>query len=137
VYFNAAVLHHLGSMDQGLYLWLEQFRIFDERVSMHLLLGANLLVYARHGGVAARVSAPQGVELITRDVLGRGKNLTLGAFIYPKINQRSYYNIWLRWGSQDMFGEVNYIEWQEPHGGGASKSRALGLSFGAAVLRFL
>jgi hypothetical protein len=137
VYFNAAVLHRLGSMDQGLYVWLEQFRIFDERVSMNLLLGANLLVYARHDSYTVRVSAPQGVELITRDVLGRGKNLTLGAFIYPKINDRSYYNMWLRWGSQEMFGEVNYIEWQEPHADGASRSRALGLSFGAAVLRFL
>jgi hypothetical protein len=104
---------------------------------MNLLLGANLLVYARHDSYTARVSAPQGLELITRDVLGRGKNVTLGAFIYPKINERSYYNMWLRWGSQEIFGEVNYIEWQEPHADGATRSRALGLSFGAAVLRFL
>jgi len=39
-------------------------------------------------------------------------------------------------GLADMFGEVNYIEWQEPHDDGASKSRALGISFGTAALRF-
>jgi hypothetical protein len=102
-----------------------------------LLLGANVLLYARDEHVAGRVSAPQGFELVFRDFLARNRNLTAGAFLYPNISGRSYYNLWLRWGSADFFGEVNFIDWHEPHRTAPSTSRSLGLTFGTTVARFL
>lgn len=137
VYFNATAAHRYGSMDQGLYLSLEQFRVLDDRLSMNLLLGVNVLVHPRHAHFVGRLSAPQGFELVLRDFLARGKNLTAGAFLYPPIADRSYYNLWLRWGSRALFGEINFIQWQEPFDGGASKSLALGISVGVPVAGFL
>jgi hypothetical protein len=137
VYFNASVLHAYGSIDQGLYLWIEQNRLLDERVSMHLLLGANLLVYHRVNKFKARVNAPQGLEFIYRDFLARGKNLTVGAFLYPDIGGSSYYNGWLRWGSARFFGEVNFLYWREPYKTGPTESTSLGLTFGMPLVRFL
>lgn len=137
VYFNATAVHRYGSMDQGLYLSLEQFRVLDDRLSLNLLLGVNVLVHPHHGHFDGRLSAPQGFELVLRDFLTRGQNLTAGAFLYPPIADRSYYNLWLRWGSRALFGEINFIEWQEPFDGGAITSRALGLSVGVPVAGFL
>jgi hypothetical protein len=137
VYFNATAIDRHGYVDQGLYVWFEQLRMLDERMSLNFLLGANVLLYQRDDRIAGRVSAPQGVELVFRDLLARNRNLTTGAFIYPRIFGRSYYNAWLRWGSPQLFGEVNFIDWHEPHSGTASESRSLGLSFGTTVLTFL
>lgn len=137
VYFAAAALHEVGYADQGLYLWLEQFRIFDERISMNLLLGGNLLVYHRVNRFVARINAPQGVEFIFRDFLGVNKNLTLGAFLYPDINGSAYYNGWMRWGSPRFFGEVNFLDWREPHSTGETKSQSVGVTFGMPLFRFL
>ena len=137
VYFNAAALHRRGFMDQGVYLWLEQLRALDDRFSLNLLLGANVLAYSHSGTLTARLSAPQGFELVMRDFLAVNRNLTAGAFLYPKIADRSYYNIWLRWGSQAFFGEVNYIAWKEPHGGTYTETHSIGLTFGIPVWRYL
>jgi hypothetical protein len=137
VYFNATAMHaRWGSIDQGLYVWLEQARFVDDRVSLNLLLGANVLVYSHDDHAVGRLSVPQGFEFIVRDLFARNRNLTAGAFVYPKISGRAYYNFWLRWGSPQVFGELNYIEWQEPHGDERTHSRALGVSFGAPILRF-
>lgn len=137
VYFNATAVDRHGYADQGLYLWFEQLRVFDERLSLNLLLGANVLLYSRDEHVVGRLSAPQGFELVFRDFLGRNRNLTSGAFVYPRIFGRSYYNVWLRWGSPELFGEINFIDWHEPHPGAASESRSLGLTFGTTILRVL
>ncbi len=137
VYFNATALDRFGYIDQGLYLWLEQFRLLDRRLSLNLLLGGNLLLYRRQGVVAGRLSAPQGLELVFHDFLARNRNLTSGAFVYPKIFGRSYYDLWLRWGSPRLFAEVNFIDWREPHGDTPSHGRSLGLSLGGALLTFL
>jgi hypothetical protein len=137
VYFNATAMHsRWGSIDQGLYVWLEQAKLVDDRVSINLLLGANVLIYSHDDHAVARVSAPQGFEFIVRDLFARNRSLTLGAFLYPKISGREYYNVWLRWGSPQLFGELNYIEWQEPHGEQRTSSRALGVSFGTPLFRF-
>lgn len=137
VYFSAIAAHRRGFADQGLYIWLEQTRFFDDRISVNLLLGANLLVFHRVHKFVARVSAPQGAEVIFRDFGGVGRSLTAGGFLYPQIAGRSYYNGWLRWGSFKFFGEVNYLEWTEPHRTGPTRVRTLGVSFGMPLLRFL
>jgi hypothetical protein len=137
VYFNASVPDAHGSIDQGLYVWFEQARFVDERVSLILLLGGNLLIYPHDNRTQVRVSVPQGFELIFRDFLAKNRNLTGGAFLYPQFEGRAYYNVWLRWGSPQLFGELNYIEWKEPHGRRSTRSRAAGVSFGTPLLRFL
>jgi hypothetical protein len=137
VYFNAITPDVRGSIDQGLYLWLEQARFLDERMSFNLLLGGNVLVYRHAGKTRGRLSAPQGFELVARDVLTRNVNLIAGAFLYPELEGRSYYNLWLRLGTRQFFGEINYIEWQEPHDDSITRSRVIGVSFGTPVLRFL
>lgn len=137
VYFNATALHRRGFADNGLYLWLEQARFIDQRMSFNLLLGANLLVYRRDDQPTVRLSVPQGFELIWRDLFGRGRNATFGAFLYPKLVDRSYYNLWLRWGTAALFAEINFIAWEEPGGKRGAKSQSLGLTFGTPILRFL
>ena len=137
VYFSAVAAHQRGYIGQGLYLWLEQFRAFDERLSMNLLLGANLLIYRRKQSAVTRISAPQGVEFILRDVAGINHNLTVGAFLYPAIAGSAYYDGWIRWGSARYFGELNFLYWREPHSSGSTRSQTLGLSFGMPLLRFL
>jgi hypothetical protein len=137
VYFNATALHRRGFADNGLYLWLEQGRFIDQRMSFNLLLGANLLVFSRAEVPRVRVSAPQGFELIARDIFGRGRNATFGAFLYPKLFDRSYYNLWLRWGTAALFAEINFIAWEEPGGKTGVSSQSLGLTFGTPILRFL
>jgi len=137
VYFSAVAAHRRGYIGQGLYLWFEQFRAFDDRLSMNVLLGANLLIYRRGNGSVARVNAPQGVEFIMRDFAAVNRNLTVGAFLYPDIGGSGYYDGWVRWGSPRFFGELNFLYWREPHSTGSTRSQTLGLSFGMPLLRFL
>lgn len=137
VYFNATALHRRGYADNGLYLWLEQARMVDDRLSFNLLLGANMLVYSHDDEVRWRVTAPQGFELVYRDVFGRNYSAMLGAFLYPDLFDRSYYNVWLRWGSPQLFGELNYIHWKQPHSDGVTSSTSIGVSFGMPLAKFL
>jgi len=137
VYFNATALHRRGYADNGLYLWLEQARMVDERLSFNLLLGANALVYSHRDRVEWRLTAPQGFELVYRDLFMRNRSGMLGAFLYPDLFDRSYYNVWLRWGSPELFGELNYIHWKQPHGSGVTSSTSFGISFGMPIARFL
>lgn len=137
VYFNATLINRHGYSDQGLYIWFEQARMFDQRLALNFLLGANVLIYERDNAAFARFSVPQGFELVFRDFLRRSYNLTGGAFIYPKIFGRSYYNLWLRWGTPALFGEINYIDWHEPPNDAPSQSRSLGFTFGTTLLKFL
>ncbi|HMI94557.1 MAG TPA: hypothetical protein VK509_24455, partial [Polyangiales bacterium] len=136
VYFNASALHRRGFADNGFYLWLEQARFVDQRMSFNLLLGANVLAYSRGQRPIVRLSAPQGFELVVRDLFGRGRSMTFGAFLYPKLFERSYYNLWLRWGSAALFAEINFIAWEEPGGRSGVRSQSLGLTFGTPILRF-
>jgi hypothetical protein len=94
-------------------------------------------VYSHDEKFTARLSAPQGFELVFRDFFATSRNLTFGAFLYPKIAGRTYYNTWIRWGSGAFFGEVNYIGWKEPHDNGYTETHSLGLSFGIPVWRYL
>jgi hypothetical protein len=137
VYFNATALHRRGYADNGLYLWIEQARVMDDRLSFNLLLGANALVYSHRDKVEWRMTAPQGFELVYRDLFMRNRSGMLGAFLYPDLFDRSYYNVWLRWGSPQLFGELNYIHWKQPHSTGVTSSTSVGISFGMPIARFL
>jgi hypothetical protein len=143
VFFNATTFNRYGFSDSGLYLWTEQTRFFDDRVSFNILLGANFLLYHRVNKFVWRVNAPQGLELIFRDFLSRNRNVTVGGFLYPDISGSAYYNAWLRWGSPRFFGEVNYLYWREPFTSGASKTltstktQTFGVTFGMPLFRYL
>lgn len=136
VYFNATAVHRRGYADNGLYLWLEQARMVDDRLSFNLLLGANMLVYSHRDRLEWRMTAPQGFELVYRDLFMRNRSAMLGAFLYPDLFDRSYYNVWLRWGSPQLFGELNYIHWKQPHSDGVTSSTSVGISFGMPLARF-
>jgi len=137
VYFNATAIHRRGYADNGLYLWIEQARMVDDRLSLNLLLGANMLAYSHHDHVRWRLTAPQGFELVFRDLFAPNRSGMFGAFLYPDLFDRSYYNLWLRWGSPQLFGELNYIHWKQPHAGGVTSSTSVGISFGMPIARFL
>ncbi len=137
VYFSALAGQQRGYVGQGLYLWIEQFRAFDDRLSLNLLLGANMLLYRRGARAVTRVAAPQGVELILRGLAGANHNLTVGGFVYPDLGGSVYYDGWLRWGSTRLFGELNFLYWREPHSTGSTQSQTLGLSLGMPLVRFL
>lgn len=134
--FAALPIRPSPEIDWGGYLVMEQFRGVDERISLNLLLGAHLLSYVSSTGERTNsVSGPQGIELIFRDLFCKNMNFMFGGFFYPKINERSYLNAWVRYGTNSIFAELNFIEWQEPNPYFYSKS--FGLSIGFPLFRAL
>jgi hypothetical protein len=139
VVFDATTLDAHLTTDLGLYLNTEYARVLDRRIVVNLLLGVHAIGFVSHGSYRVILGAPQGLEAHIVDFLGKGRNLSSGLFFYPKINGKSYTNVWLRWGSARFFGEVNYISWDEELDNQAFHSESAGVSFGFAVpfLRFL
>ena len=131
VSFGAVAPTSSWNVDYGLYLWIEQFRGIDERVSLNLLIGARTLLFRAQAATYARFSVPQGLEVVWREFLVPRHALTVGAFLYPKTDSRAYTNLWLRFGRAGMFGELNYIHWYEAiEHGPAFRTTALGVSVG-------
>jgi hypothetical protein len=139
--FNATAPVKNGFSDTGFYLVSEQFNVFDRRYFMRVLLGLNGVAYPVRDQVRFSFGGPQGFELTVTDFAGRRRNLAVGAFIYPLIDRREYYNIWVRWGSPSLFGELNFISWQYPLGeveaDGRAYMRSLGVTVGMPLGRFL
>ena len=134
--FGAMPIRTNPEMDLGGYLVMEEFRGVDERISLNLLLGAHLLSYVSSNGVRTNsFGGPQGVELTFRDLFIRNENFSFGGFFYPNINGQSYLNTWARYGSNQIFFELNFIEWQEPDPYFYSKS--FGVSVGFPLFRAL
>lgn len=130
VAFGATVVHQQLYSDLGIYLNTEYIRTLDRRLSINILLGGNLVGFKNQGDYILRLGAPQGIEMIYSDFLGRARNLSVGAFIYPSINNKAYYNVWVRWGSSKLFGELNYISWRNHTEHDQFFSRSLGVTFG-------
>lgn len=135
--FNATTVHRTLFMDTGLYFNSESFRTLDRRLSLYVMLGMNAIGFRNQGVSRFKLGAPQGFEAIYRDAFGRNWNLSAGAFIYPKINDQSYYNLWFRYGNRGRFLEVNYIAIQNEIAGTPFYTRSLGVSFGMPIARFL
>jgi len=132
--FGALPVRSKPELDSGLYLVMEQFRGVDERISLNLLLGAHVLSYVSADGSRVNaMSGPQGVELTFRDLFLNKMNFVMGGFFYPKLNERSYLNAWVRYGTNQYFAELNFIEWQEPNPYFYSKS--FGVSVGFPLFR--
>jgi hypothetical protein len=138
VAFDATTFTAQLTTDFGLYVASEQFRTFDRRVGLNIMLGAHLIGFKSHGSYLVFIGAPQGIELVITDFLAKNRSLNAGAFIYPSIGGKSYYNTWLRWGSPSFFGEINYISWEEDTDDrGRFYSQSLGFSIGFPIARFL
>jgi hypothetical protein len=139
VAFNATAFNHQLQTDTGFYVNAEQFRTLDRRIGLNIMLGANLIgVRAGNGDYVLLFGAPQGFEFIFTDFLGKARNLSAGAFIYPSIEGKAYYNTWVRWGSPAFFGEVNFISWEDTtESRGRFYSRSFGVSVGFPLARFL
>lgn len=56
-------------------------------------------------------------------------NFLFGGFFLPKIDERYYVNAWVRYGTNQYFLELNFIEWQEPKPYFYSKSFGLSMDF--------
>jgi hypothetical protein len=135
VEFGAVTLDsHLYS-DLGLYLHFEQFRFLDQRVAINLLLGGHALGFRSKGQYYWITALPQGFEIVFTDAFVPGKNLVMGAFVYPPISGNAYYNGWVRWGNQ-VFVEANYIAWEAAPNDIPFQSSSLGLSFGFPLFKF-
>jgi hypothetical protein len=137
VFFNATAFDRNYFSDTGLYLNLDQFTALDGHFAFKLLLGMHALAFPANGVNQTNFSLPQGFEASFKDLGGRNRNLLAGAFIYPKINDRSYYNVWVRWGSSRFFGEFNYIKWSELADEQLFECSSIGLSFGGHLWSFL
>lgn len=114
VFFGAIAAHKHAYADVGAYFQFESLRMFDRRISMNLLVGGHGFSYTVGGTTTYRINVPQGFEFFFYDFLGRGKNASFGGFLQPPINERSYYNTWVRWGPAAWFIEANYISITEP-----------------------
>lgn len=134
--FNATSLGAQGYNDLGFYLHNENFKVLDRRLSLNLLLGGHVIGFSAGGSSYFLFGIPQGIEMIYTDFLVRGKNLSMGGFVYPKIDGKSYHNLWLRWGFR-TFVEINFILWEEMIHGQSIFSRNLGVSLGFPLAQFL
>ena len=137
VSFGAMTLDSHLTTDLGVYINTEYLKFLDRRVVINLLLGAHAIGFSTLGQYYLRIGVPQGVEILFFDFLKKGYNLNTGFFIYPLISGVSYYNVWLRWGSGSLFGEFNYISWDQPVNDQAFHSDSAGISVGIPIARFL
>ncbi|MCM2324054.1 MAG: hypothetical protein NDJ90_12410 [Oligoflexia bacterium] len=132
--FNATAFSGLGYSDLGIYLSTENLKLFDKRVILNLLLGGHVIGFRAGGNTYMVMGAPQGFEMIVVDFLKRANNLSLGGFLYPPIGGKSYYNVWARWGGR-IFGEFNFISWQERINDHRIYTRSMGLSVGFPLFK--
>lgn len=133
--FDATSVTNRLWTDFGLYLSTENAKMFDQRLTMNLLFGGHILAFRSGNKTHAVPSFPQGFEFIYADAFAKGHVLSLGGFLYPELNGRSYYNLWVRWGGR-IFGEINYLSAQESFGKESVSSKSLGVTFGFPIARF-
>ncbi len=137
VAFDALTFNQYLPTDLGFYFSSEQVRTIDRRLSINLMLGVHFTGFRSRGQYFLLPGAPQGLEVIGYDILKRNHNLVVGAFVYPEIGGKEYYNFWLRWGPPGLFGEFNFISWKEKVNEVPFQSRSIGVSVGFPLARFL
>lgn len=134
--FDATTIDPHLTTDFGLYIGTEYLKFLDRRVVINLLLGAHALGFRSLGEYYVKLGVPQGVEITLVDVLKKSCNVQTGFFLYPLINGKSYYNVWFRWGSPRLFGEFNYISWDETLGSQGIHTDTAGVSIGFPIGKF-
>ena len=83
VMFSALPIHTTFFVDTGIYILLEQARVFDTRFSVNFLLGGHLLAFPYRNDKYFRFSFPQGIEIVFREFPARRYYVSAGAFLYP------------------------------------------------------
>ena len=130
--------HPVG--DLGLYLRRESFSLFDQRAQIAVFLGGHLGVFEHAGKLQPRLGLPQGAEFIWNDVGVRGAQVLGGGLLFPG-KERTYYNLWLRWGRAGGFLELNFLLLREPLGKDGAEGhvtmRTFGLAAGVPLATFL
>jgi hypothetical protein len=134
--FNATALHKNYFTDTGFYFKSESFRVLDQRLSVYVMLGANLIGFKFGNEAQSKWGAPQGFEAVYRDFLTPNRSLVFGAFIYPPIDGKSYYNAWIRYGSSAIFGEFNYLGVRNRFDADSVYVRSMGFSVGFPLAKF-
>lgn len=134
--FNATTLHRNFFTDTGFYVKSDSARFFDQRITVYLMLGANMVGFRYGGRTRLKGGAPQGFEAMVHDFLRPNRALIFGAFIYPPIDGKSYYNTWIRYGGSAFFGEINYLSIRDRFDERPVASRSLGVSVGFPLARF-
>jgi hypothetical protein len=134
--FDATAIHKNYFTDTGFYIKSESFRVLDQRVSVYVMLGANLNGFKYGSGTQKKWGVPQGFEAAYRDFLSPNRSLVFGAFIYPPIDGKSYYNTWLRYGSSSIFGEFNFLEVRNRFDADTVHVRSVGFSVGFPLAKF-
>jgi len=134
--FNATTIHRHFFTDTGFYLKSDSVKLLDQKISVYLMLGANFMGFKYGTDLQKRWGAPQGFEATYHDFLSPNRSMTFGAFIYPPIDGKSYYNSWIRYGSSSLFGEFNYLGIRNNFDGEVVEVRSVGLSIGFPLARF-
>lgn len=132
-FFNATVSRGSLFNNGGVYLAYEIASLFDNRLKIIPLLGAQILTFDYNKEVPERhkIIYPQGFEAVWQHSFGlKNYSLIYGMFISGSDTE-PYKNLWLRWGKR-FFGEINYIEWSA----GTQKVKTYGLSVGLPFLSF-
>lgn len=125
--------HHYT--DLGFYFRIQNQRILDNRVGLHLLLGLHAVGFSSQGQFYPVISFPQGVEFLFYDAFTRNQNLGFGAFIYPLIAGNAYYDIWLKWGNR-IFLKAHYYLWQAQSESVQFTTTGIGISVGFPLTQF-
>ncbi|MBI3535121.1 MAG: hypothetical protein HY072_06515 [Deltaproteobacteria bacterium] len=135
--FGAVPIHSAFYADLGVYLNSESIKVLDRRFIMNIMLGAHVNVFKIEGKTNFIFGGPQGAEIIFKDLFKKGYNFNAGAFVYPPISGKLYYNVWMRWGSARFFTEFNYIAWQEKLSDINPRiySKSIGISIGFPLFR--
>ncbi len=136
VAFGASTIDPHLTTDFGIYMHSEYLKFIDRRVVISLLLGMHAVGFRSQGNYYVIPGFPQGFELGFIDAFKKGYNFMSGMFIYPESDGKSYYNLWVRWGSSRMFGEFNYIAWSEKIDHQPVSAKNFGLSVGFPIARF-
>lgn len=137
VAFSAAALSKQNpNADLGIYLRSESVRTLDQRISINFLFGGHALAFRHLGNLYLKIGLPQGFEAVLRDAVWRGWSMSAGAFLFPPVDDKLYYNLWYRFGRGPYFAEINYIAFQEKISAGLVYSRSVGVTFGFPVAKF-
>lgn len=131
--FDALVWQKSFFNNLGLYYANELALVFDNRIQVTTLLGAQTVSYYFNQShkTLHQVIYPQGFELSYLHAFGmKNYSLVYGMFIYP-FGANNYQNIWLRHG-KNWFWELNYLSWAN----GDKKTYMYGLSVGIPFISF-
>ena len=135
--FDATPVRTSAYTDVGFYLQQKSTELLDRRALFTLFLGGHVLVFKLGDKYYVRPSAPQGGEILLRDIFAYGNNLTVGGLLNPGVSGKYYFNVYLRVGSPRLFFEVNYIGWREHQEltNAPIDLRSLGVSIGGPLFK--